>query len=268
MNIKKYYEPLFSALALISVSLSLLDFKYDLLEKGKVYYFVDLSIYIIFFIDYFYRLIISNLKKEFIKNNIPDLIAIIPFSSAFKLFRITKLLKITKLARILKILKLSKSIALILRAYKRIEKFLKTNGLIYSLIFMSVILFLSSFIMSYIENMRFIDALWWSFVTASTVGYGDISPQTGLGRLIASVLMLVGIGTIGMITGTIATYFTNVEKEPASTNETEKFILNSKEFTEKEKKEIINYIKFIKMKREEAEYREKLDKDGDGVACK
>ena len=83
MNIKKYYEPLFSALALISISLSLLDFKYDLLEKGKDYYFVDLSIYIIFFIDYFYRLIISNLKKEFIKNNIPDLIAIIPFSSAF-----------------------------------------------------------------------------------------------------------------------------------------------------------------------------------------
>ena len=115
--------------------------------------------------------------------------------------------------------------------------------------------------------MRFIDALWWSFVTASTVGYGDISPQTGLGRLIASILMLVGIGTIGMLTGTIATYFTNVEKDLTSTNETENFILNSKEFTEKEKKEIINYIKFIKMKREEVEYREKLDRDGDSVAC-
>ena len=249
MNIKKYYEPLFSVLALISVSLSLLDFKYDLLEKGKIYYFIDLSIYIIFFVDYFYRLIISNSKEEFIENNIPDLIAIIPFSSAFKLFRIAKLLKITKLARILRILKLSKSIALILRAYKRVEKFLKTNGLIYSLIFMFIILFLSSFIMSYIENMKFIDALWWSFVTATTVGYGDISPQIGLGRLIASVLMLVGIGIIGMITGTIATYFLNIEKETISTDEIENFILNSKEFTEKEKKEIINYINFVKMKR-------------------
>ena len=250
MNIKKYYELLFSVLALISFSLSLLDFKYDLLEKGKVYYFIDLSIYIIFFVDYFYRLIISNSKKEFVKNNVVDLIAIIPFSSAFKLFRISKMIRITKLARILKNLKLSKSIALILRAYKRIKKILKTNGLIYSLIFMSVILFLSSFIISYIENMKFIDALWWSFVTASTVGYGDISPQTGLGRLIASILMLVGIGTIGMLTGTIATYFNNVEKEPDLTNEIEKSILNSKEFTEKEKKEIINYIKFIKMKRD------------------
>ena len=249
MNIKKYYEPFFSLLALISVGLSLIDLKYDLLIKGSLFYEVDYLIYIVFFLDYFYRFFNNKNKKEFIKNNIPDLIAIIPFSSAFKLFRIAKLLKITKLARILKILKLSKSIALILRAYKRIEKFLKTNGLIYSLIFMFIILFLSSFIMSYIENMKFIDALWWSFVTATTVGYGDISPQTGLGRLIASVLMLVGIGTIGMITGTIATYFLNVEKEPASTNEIENFILNSKEFTEKEKKEIINYINFVKMKR-------------------
>ena len=249
MNIKKYYEPFFSLLALISVGLSLIDLKYDLLTKGSLFYKVDYLIYIVFFLDYFYRFFNSKNKKEFIKNNIPDLIAIIPFSSAFKLFRITKLLKITKLARILKILKLSRSIALILRAYKRIEKFLKTNGLIYSLIFMSVILFLSSFIMSYIENMKFIDALWWSFVTATTVGYGDISPQTGLGRLIASVLMLVGIGTIGMITGTIATYFLNIEKETISTDEIENFILNSKEFTEKEKKEIINYINFVKMKR-------------------
>ena len=249
MNIKKYYEPFFSLLALISVGLSLIDLKYGLLIKGSLFYKLDYLIYIVFFIDYFYRFCNSRNKKEFIKNNIPDLIAIIPFSSAFKLFRIAKLFKITKLARILKILKLSKSIALILRAYKRIEKFLKTNGLIYSLIFMLLILFLSSFIISYIENMKFIDALWWSFVTATTVGYGDISPKTGLGRLIASMLMLVGIGTIGMITGTIATYFLNIEKETISTDEIENFILNSKEFTGKEKKEIINYINFVKMKR-------------------
>lgn len=54
----------------------------------------------------------------------------------------------------------------------------------------------------------FADALWWSVVTATTVGYGDLSPASGVGRLIAVGLMLVGIGTIGMVTGSIATYFT------------------------------------------------------------
>jgi voltage-gated potassium channel len=41
----------------------------------------------------------------------------------------------------------------------------------------------------------------------TTVGYGDLSPSTGLARVLAVVLMLVGIGTIGLLTASIATYF-------------------------------------------------------------
>lgn len=51
------------------------------------------------------------------------------------------------------------------------------------------------------------DALWWSVVTATTVGYGDVSPTTGEGRLIAVGLMIVGIGFIGAFTATITSYF-------------------------------------------------------------
>lgn len=50
------------------------------------------------------------------------------------------------------------------------------------------------------------DALWWAVVTATTVGYGDVSPATGEGRLIAVVLMLVGIGVIGIFTATVANF--------------------------------------------------------------
>jgi voltage-gated potassium channel len=51
------------------------------------------------------------------------------------------------------------------------------------------------------------DALWWAIVTSTTVGYGDISPVTGEGRVIAVILMLTGIGVIGMFTATIASFF-------------------------------------------------------------
>jgi voltage-gated potassium channel len=51
------------------------------------------------------------------------------------------------------------------------------------------------------------DAVWWSFVTATTVGYGDLSPVTPEGRIIAVVLMLTGIGVIGVFTATIASMF-------------------------------------------------------------
>jgi voltage-gated potassium channel len=57
------------------------------------------------------------------------------------------------------------------------------------------------------------DALWWAIVTATTVGYGDVSPVTLEGRVIAVFLMLTGIGVIGIFTATVASYFFEQEKE-------------------------------------------------------
>lgn len=52
----------------------------------------------------------------------------------------------------------------------------------------------------------FLDWLWWSVVTMTTVGYGDITPTTIPGRLIGVVLMFCGIGILSMITATIASF--------------------------------------------------------------
>lgn len=54
------------------------------------------------------------------------------------------------------------------------------------------------------------DGIWWAVTTVTTVGYGDYYPTTPLGRLIAVGLMLIGIALIGVVTGSIATWF--VEK--------------------------------------------------------
>jgi voltage-gated potassium channel len=59
------------------------------------------------------------------------------------------------------------------------------------------------------------DALWWAMVTATTVGYGDVSPTTTEGRFIAVLLMLVGIGVIGVFTATVAGYFVHEEEATA-----------------------------------------------------
>ncbi|MER8156197.1 ion channel [Streptomyces sp. NPDC094472] len=55
-------------------------------------------------------------------------------------------------------------------------------------------------------------ALWWSAETATTVGYGDFYPVTLWGRLIACVVMFVGITTYGMITAAIAAWFVDREQ--------------------------------------------------------
>ncbi|GIJ08135.1 potassium channel family protein [Micromonospora andamanensis] len=52
----------------------------------------------------------------------------------------------------------------------------------------------------------FDDALWWSTVTITTVGYGDYYPVTAMGRFVALGLMIGGIGLIGFVTGSLATW--------------------------------------------------------------
>lgn len=59
------------------------------------------------------------------------------------------------------------------------------------------------------------DALWWAVVTVTTVGYGDITPKTGMGRLVALGVMLVGIGFLSVLTANIAAYFFEARQETA-----------------------------------------------------
>ncbi|MFC6016900.1 potassium channel family protein [Plantactinospora solaniradicis] len=63
------------------------------------------------------------------------------------------------------------------------------------------------------------DALWWGVVTITTVGYGDFYPTTASGRLVAMSLMIGGIGLIGFVTGSLATWI--VERISTTESSTE-----------------------------------------------
>ena len=59
--------------------------------------------------------------------------------------------------------------------------------------------------------------MYWAVVTMTTVGYGDISPQTPLGQVIASGLMIVGYGIIAVPTGIVSVELANASRLPVST---------------------------------------------------
>lgn len=61
------------------------------------------------------------------------------------------------------------------------------------------------------QSVSFGDGLWWALSTITTVGYGDLSPKTDLGKLVASAVMIVGIGFIALLTGSIAQRFLEAE---------------------------------------------------------
>jgi len=103
---------------------------------------------------------------------------------------------------------------LVHEAELRTESILKHHSLFRVLIAVVATLFLGAWlVLLFEENAKgsnihdYPDALWWAIVTVTTVGYGDRFPVTEGGRVVAVVLMLVGIGLIGVLTATVASVF-------------------------------------------------------------
>jgi voltage-gated potassium channel len=201
------YEIIMMLLGLTVVILLTYEFTNNLSSSQlKALTAANSIIWIAFIMDFFGRLSISNNKKRFIKLNIIDLVSIIPF---FSIFRSIKWLMFIKKLKMLKFTKLFTLIVLLKRMKRNINYFVKANN-IFQVIWLTVVtIFLGAIGMYFSEGRAFVDSLWWSFVTATTVGYGDISPSTLTGRLIASILMVTGIGLISMLTGSITTLFLN-----------------------------------------------------------
>ena len=234
------YQIFIVLLALLSIILVILDLCGKISLASGALFWTDTCILIIFAIDYIVRFILSKGKWQFFKQNIFDLLAIIPFNSIFSFFRFARVFraaKLAKLAKLSKFTKLARLTAVFGRFGTRAKNFLHTNGFIYVLYTSGVLVLTSSFIMMYAEGKSFFDALWWSIVTVTTVGYGDISPATGVGRVMAIVLMIFGIGFISMLTGTITTFFANRATENKSASKAQELeeIISDMDSNEREK---------------------------------
>ena len=70
---------------------------------------------------------------------------------------------------------------------------MKRRALVISLIFLSSILFIGTFIYSYVEGWRFLDSLYFVVVTVTTIGYGDIVPLTDGGKVLTMILSFFGV---------------------------------------------------------------------------
>jgi len=90
----------------------------------------------------------------------------------------------------------------------------ESGPLLSVLVFFLMVLFLGSVAVYYFERdaqpasfPNVPAALWWAVVTLTTTGYGDVVPITPLGRLVAAVVMICGLGVFGLWTGILATAF-------------------------------------------------------------
>nr|WP_300005572.1 potassium channel family protein [Tissierella sp.] len=238
--------------AMIAVSLTVLDLSGKIsLTSSSYLYWTDTSILIIFIVDYFARLLYSSDKKQFFKKNIFDLVAIIPFNSMFRIFRAFRLFRVLKITKVFRMARLVKGAALLGKIKSILNGFINTNGFIYTVYISLITVALSTIGIHYLEfkekGNTMGDSLWWSFVTASTVGYGDMTPESVPGRIIAVILMFVGIGFVGMLTGTIATYFLNLKKFKEIDRENP-ISIDISDLEDDKVKQILEYVEFIRNK--------------------
>ena len=84
--------------------------------------------------------------------------------------------------------------------------FLKRENVINLLAVILAIVVSSGCLIAFFEpDLSFASGVWWSIVTLTTVGYGDISPSTPGGRILAVLIMFFGIGLLGMLSASLAT---------------------------------------------------------------
>lgn len=119
-------------------------------------------------------------------------------------------------------------VALLLRMSRSARKLLSQHKLGTTLIVAFVAMVLSGIIMSRIDPSvgDAWDGMWWAWVTMATVGYGDVVPHTGAGRLFASLVVLFGVVLISLLTANLAAFFigSDVEKIEAEEKESDRLL--------------------------------------------
>lgn len=214
MKVKQIiYDVCIMLLASTSIALVLLDYSNFISIEDKPYFYLDKAILVIFMIDYFVRCYLSKNKWLFFKSNIFDLLAIIPLDSILSLFRFSRLFRLSKVMRLSKIFRLFRLVGVVGKLEKNAKIFFNTNGFGNLLKGALSILVIGSLIYSSSENVPFTKSLWWAITTATTVGYGDMSPATDTGKIVAVILMILGVGVIGMLTSTITSFFMHNEEQ-------------------------------------------------------
>jgi len=156
----------------------------------------------------------SQKRKAYIFSftGVIDLLAILPYLlQLIGLSADTRMLRVLRLARLLKVSHYTSALEDLMSAiYSERKAFLAA---LYLLI---LALFLSSSLIYVAENevqpdvfSSIPETMWWSIVTLTTVGYGDVSPVTAVGKLIGAATAMMGVCSIALLTGIIGAGFSN-----------------------------------------------------------
>jgi voltage-gated potassium channel len=160
---------------------------------GSVVRYAMFATYLVFVVDYAVRLYLADPRgKWFVRHLLDPAIIALPF------------------LRPLRLLSLAVVIEVLGRA---VGDTFRGKVIVYTVCGVVVIVYAASLAILQVERYQpgtkihnLGDALWWAVTTVSTVGYGDVTPVSGEGRLVAVALMMAGVSLLGVVTATLASW--------------------------------------------------------------
>jgi voltage-gated potassium channel len=190
------------------------------IKFGKIFRIIEWTVTVLFTIEYIARIYVVSNKRKYVFSflGIIDLLSVLPtylglfFTGAHSLmvirsFRLLRVFRVLKLARFVGE---GASLITALKASRyKITIFLFT--VITTIMIAGTLMFLIEGPEHGFTSIP--RSIYWSIVTMTTVGYGDIAPQTAMGQALASILMLLGYGIIAVPTGIVSSEMVQLKRK-------------------------------------------------------
>tara|TARA_B100001287_G_scaffold104803_1_gene88070 strand:- start:105 stop:1037 length:933 start_codon:yes stop_codon:yes gene_type:complete len=222
-----YTEIALSTLIIMNLLAVSLESVPSLSEKyARSFIYFEIFSVVIFGFEYIARIWASSEKKDtkyssglgrrlsyvFSFTGIIDFLAIVP--SILAIFITSVDLRWLRVLRLLRLLKISHYSTALEDLWSAIRH--ERSSFVAALYLFAIALFFSSAMMYVAENTAQPDkfrsipeTMWWSLITLTTVGYGDVSPLTPLGKIIGAVTAIMGVCVVALLTGIVANAFAN-----------------------------------------------------------
>ena len=221
----RLWDQFFSVLILLNVVAVTLESVEALYEKyDQIFHYFELFSILIFTVEYSLRVWVAPLKYEngvtashiarmkyvFSVNGIIDFLSIIPFYLQFMLPGLDlRILRTLRLLRILKLSTYNSALSDLIEAIREERRSFIAAGYIFVVMFI-----IASSLIYFAEHQNhpthfnsIPDSMYWALITLTTVGYGDVTPVTALGKLISVISAMGGVIVVALLTGIIASSF-------------------------------------------------------------
>lgn len=195
-------------------------------DYGQLFYILEWFFTILFSIEYIFRLLCVKSPVKYAKSfyGIVDLLAILPTYLSLVVVGSQYLLvvRILRLLRVFRIFKLTHFLtqADVLKSALKASR-AKIFVFLFTVLTLVVIIGALMYVIEGPENgfTSIPVSIYWSIVTLTTVGYGDISPQTPIGQLLASLVMITGYAIIAVPTGIVSVELAEATKKRGVTTQ-------------------------------------------------